>query len=355
MKYIKGFDTIRALAVCLVIMEHWGPLIKPSGVTAGILNLFFHYGAFGVVLFFVLSGFLITNILLYEKDRIKENQYLPVIKNFFVRRVLRIFPIYYLFIFTCYACNFPAVREHIGYLLTYTSNILLYNSVYVLSHTWSLAVEEQFYLVWPWLIILVKRKYLKYVFLSAIVIGIVSKYMALFVYHHEYASLVINCFDSFGIGALYAYVRRDEALTHRFEREFKIVLPALLFLAWRVALFSGFPLVYIYDKTLDSVIGVALIMFVLNNKNLWVKKYILENRVLNFIGKISYGIYLYHFALGPVYDDFVSGHAALLPGFMANGYVNFGLKFVLLIGVCWLSFKLIEQPILRLKKRFAYV
>ena len=359
MKYIKGFDTIRALAVFFVIVEHWGPFFEPHTLPAIIKSAFVLNGDFGVNLFFVLSGFLITGILLNQKEKNTEGKHLAIIKNFFVRRVLRIFPIYYLVILICYLLNYDFVRVHIWYFLTYTSNILPYrtNLPNVLSHTWTLAVEEQFYLIWPWLIIFVNKKYLKYVFLSAIITGIVTKYMAIYVYHHYYPVLVINCFDSFGIGALYAYIRLDRDVHLRFVKSFKIVFPLLLFVAWKIVPVGGYPICVMYTKILNSIIAVALIMFAMNNHIAWVKRYILENRAFNFIGKISYGMYLYHYTFGPSYDMFIAervkNHPSL-PALFTNFYFSYSMKLALLIAICWLSYILIEQPILRLKKKFEY-
>ena len=361
MKYVKGFDTLRALAVFYVIIEHWGPVFKEHTGADYIKNVFIQNGTFGVNLFFVLSGFLITSILLNEKFKDNGTKRLTIIKNFFVRRSLRIFPIYYLVILLCCLFGYQFVIDHIGYYATYTSNLLPYysNQPNVLSHTWSLAVEEQFYLIWPWLIIFINKKYLKHVFIAAIIIGTVSKYIVLYRWHHLYPVLVINCFDSFGIGALYAYIRLNEVKKHQFEKGFRIVFPLLLFIGWKMAAagISGLPAAVIYSRLLDSLIAIALIMFAINNKYEWMRKYVMENPVFNFIGKISYGIYLYHYTLGPAYDtwvaDFVKSHPSA-PGMLSNFYSNYCIKIALLITVCWLSFKLIEQPILRIKKRFEY-
>ena len=362
MKYVKGFDTIRALAVAYVIVDHWGPFFKEHTVPAFLEQAFFQGGLFGVNLFFVLSGYLITAILLNEKAKSEQiggaNKF-TIIKNFFARRSLRIFPIYYLAVFLCVIFNFEYVREHIWYFLTYTSNLLPYwtNEPNEFSHTWSLAVEEQFYLIWPWLIIFINKKYLKYVFGAAIVIGVVSKYMALYMFHHKYPVLVINRLDSFGVGGLYAYIRLNVERNLKFEKAFRIVFPFLLYLAWRMTPFGGIPVCVMYARFLDNLIAIALIMFAINNKYEWMRRYVLENPALNFIGKISYGIYLYHFTLAPSYDGMVNTYVRTHPGvpaFVTNFYFAYSVKLTLLLLVCWLSFVLIEQPIMKLKKKFEY-
>lgn len=359
MRYIKGFDTIRALAVFFVIVEHWGPFFDPHSTSAAIKSALVFNGDFGVNLFFVLSGFLITSILLQQKEKNTGGKELTIIKNFFVRRVLRIFPIYYLVIVICYLLHYDFVREHIWYFLTYTSNLLPYytNQPNVLSHTWTLAVEEQFYLIWPWLIIFINKKYLKYLFAVAIIIGVVSKYMAIYRYHHYFPVLVINCFDSFGIGAAYAYIRQDRERLIRFSHSFKVVFPLLLFFAWKTAPFGGYPVCVMYTKILNSIIAVALIMFAEFNHVKWVKDHILENRTLNFIGKISYGLYLYHYTFGSAFDELVIAFVQKYPStptLLTNFYVVYCIKLALLVAISWLSFRLIEEPVLRLKKKFEY-
>ena len=359
MKYVKGLDTLRALAVFFVIVEHWGPFFGDHTTKQYLKIALLEDGQFGVNLFFVLSGFLITSILLNEKLKNTNHRHLPIIKNFFIRRVLRIFPIYYIFIFACLLLQYDTVPRDIGYYLTYTSNLLPYrsNMVNVLSHTWSLSVEEQFYIIWPWIIIFVNWKYIKHILVTAVFLGIISKFLVMFVWHHTYPVLVINCFDSFGIGGIYAYMRLNRDRCRKFDRSFIIIFPFMLFMAWRMSSFGGSALGIIYALTLNSIIALALIMFVLNNKSEWMRRYILENRVLNFVGRISYGVYLYHYTLGRVFDNMVLKYTAThtsLPSIVSNFYFLYCVKLILLIILCWMSFVLIEQPILKLKKRFEY-
>ncbi len=359
MKYIKGFDTIRAIAVLTVIVGHWGPSFKTGSVGDAISSSLIQDGRFGVILFFVLSGYLITSILLNEKIKNTEGKHFTIIKNFFARRALRIFPIYYLVVLLFYIINDPFVRSNIGYFLTYTSNLPPYwtDQPNILSHTWSLSVEEQFYLIWPWLIILMPKKYIKHVLFLAIIIGLASKYYVLYVLHHHYPVLVFNCFDSFGVGGLYAWIRLDSERCRKFERGFVAVLPFLLFISWKISHVDGVKIFVMYDRFLDSIIGIALIMFVLKNKNEWIRKYILENRALNFIGKISYGIYLYHFTFSAAYENFsfyLTNKIPSLSIILLNPVLSYCLKFSSLILLCWLSFRFIEQPIMRLKKKFEY-
>lgn len=361
MKHIKGLDTLRAFAVFFVIIEHWKLQFDKHSVPGILQNIFVPLGQFGVDLFFVLSGYLITSILLDAREKNAEGNRLKVVKNFFIRRVLRIFPIYYLTLLFLYLINYSVLRHYIGYFISYTSNILSYrqNSWNAFSHTWSLAVEEQFYILWPWMIVFLKEKYLKYVFIIAILIGVVSTYIVLNVLHHFYPILVFNCFDSFGIGGLYAYVRLKAQGCEKFEKWIKKILPIalILYFEWKIAPYCGLPYFFIFlSRTANSVISVALIMFVINNRTLWVRKYLLENSFLNFIGKISYGIYLYHFVLNPLYDMFMHKmyiRYPSLPHWLSELYFTNSIKLLLLFIVSALSYQLVEKRILRYKERFA--
>ena len=144
--YIPQLDTIRAIAVLLVIIHHWLP-------QDSVLNIVPN-GPLGVNIFFVLSGFLITGILLREKDKaeVLKQKKKTIFRNFYIRRSLRIFPIYYLFLFVLWVIHDPSVQSDGTYFYTYTSNYLFYSQEFFparTAHLWSLGVEEQFYLLWP--------------------------------------------------------------------------------------------------------------------------------------------------------------------------------------------------------------
>jgi len=357
MKYIKGFDSIRAIAVIIVIIGHWGLPFAPKGALDEVITSVVQFGRFGVTMFFVLSGFLITSILLHEKEKHDHSARLVSVKNFFARRVLRIFPIYYLFIFLILLTGDPYVRSHIWYYLGYSSNLLRNKNDLSLPHFWTLAIEEQFYLIWPWLILFVNKKYTRYIFIVSILLGTISQYISYNWLHLPYGYIAVNCFDSFGLGALYAWMRLDKENCRKFEQSFRLVFPVLLFAVWKITPMSGMPVAVIFIRFVDNIISLALIMFAINNTNEFARKYLLENRVLNFIGKISYGIYIYHFSFGYGYLRLMNGISQKLPALskiLLNDYFFYFTKFGCLILVSWLSYKLIEQPIMRLKHKFEY-
>lgn len=350
MKYIKQLDSIRALAVLLVILTHWFPEGHPLNKYTSFFN--------GVDIFFTLSGFLITGILLENREQlaVSGKSKWAVFKNFYARRTLRIFPIYYLAITALFILGLKTgtdIRGSFLYFVTYTSNFYFYNNGWdgMLSHLWSLAVEEQFYLLWPWLIILVNKKYLPGIIVLAIAIGIAGQVTFGDI-------LTFSCFDGFGIGALLAWL-----LHYKVSWLEKIYLPslwlaALCFLLQAVRVLSDSAVLLVPSRTLTSLCTFALINAILlrkGEKNIFSTS-ILQNRWLMQMGKISYGIYLYHLMV-PYFTGKVLtflNKQLPLPGATTNIYLFAAENFLILLMVAYASWKLIEQPVLRYKERFGY-
>jgi peptidoglycan/LPS O-acetylase OafA/YrhL len=379
MKYIKGLDALRALAVAFVVIEHWGPFFRNHRGLRYLKDVFIPDGQFGVNLFYVLSGFLITSLLLKARFD-PDSRPIKVVKNFFIRRALRIFPIYYLMILVLVLIHYPFVREHIWYFLTYTGNIPSYlaDGPNPLSHTWSLAVEEQFYIVWPWLIVFVPKQWLKFVFIAAIALGIGSTYYVMHFLHHTYPLLMWNCLDPFGIGGLLAYytfiLPEVNQVSDRELAAYPLKsahLPALnvlitaifwlgvaLVIGNRALFYAGFNLqIGFLIKTIDSMVALGLIWFVIHAKPGWIKKHVLEHRWLNYLGAISYGLYLYHYPLQPIYARVMVKAQSIWPqwsGLWRNFYFVYASRLLLLLVIAALSFRYIEQPIRSLKKKFRY-
>jgi len=362
MKYIKGLDTVRAFAVIMVLLWHWYPRY-PIHSTVGIIqHLITPTGEFGVNLFFVLSGFLITGILLKAKS--ESDNKTGIIKNFMIRRSLRIFPIYYLFIGFLLLIKFPIGTENLGYFLTYTSNFLVIKEKHwvMFTHTWSLSIEEQFYLIWPWLVLYIRNDRLKYLFFSFIAIAIVSVFIYHFVLHVEADPIFTTCcFDAFGIGGLYAFCSRDKELYARFKKYLKIALPVAvtIYYTWKIMPYIGMePKLNIFGRTIDSVIAIWIIDLTINNKNEWLRKNVLEQKFLNTIGKISYGIYLFHtcspFIMNKLVFDPIVSVVPSSARIFHNVIISEVLQYVGLFVMCYLSFTFIENKIMNLKKRFEY-
>ena len=355
MRYIKGLDTLRAFAVITVLIGHWGLPIGLGSTGDMIFKGLFPSPKFGVDLFFVLSGFLITSILL-DANNNQENK-LVIIRTFIARRTLRIFPIYYITFGVLLLIKYPYIKDHLGWFLSYTSNILSYRekSWNSFSHTWSLSVEEQFYLIWPWLIVFINPRFLKYIFYLSILIGIAA---SLYFKGDAFGLLLMPaCMQAFGIGGLYAYISRKDDQKKIFLRSINILLPvALLFHFYWGFSADGGHFNYCY-RTVDSIISIWLIHYTIVIRPGWIKNNILENRFLIRIGQISYGIYLYHYALPWVYQMVVNkigGENSPVGAFLLNHYVSYSIRLILLFALSLASFEFIEKPILKLKRFFEY-
>jgi peptidoglycan/LPS O-acetylase OafA/YrhL len=282
-----------------------------------------------------------------------------------LRRALRIFPIYYLTIITLYILGDTTgttIRDSFVYFATYTSNFYFFTRGSwdgMLSHLWSLAVEEQYYLIWPWIVLWVRKKYLLPIIITFILIGIVSQFLLLDV--NKGRLLTFTCFDAFGLGSLLAWI-----ITYNIDRfaSFYRILSISSGIAICYFMYSVF--VQSWDflsiRTTVSIITLWLIAYIYQNSNTGRLRFtwILNNTFLIFIGKISYGIYLYHLILPSLITDrFID---PFFNDYIVNFY-NFKYKMILVllentilvILVSWLSYKMIESPFLKLKTRFEYL
>jgi peptidoglycan/LPS O-acetylase OafA/YrhL len=326
----------------------------------------FPLGAIGVDTFFVLSGFLITTILLENRMRaeVQGNTKKAIIKSFFVRRSLRIFPIYYLFVFACLVfapMTGTDIRQNALYFLTYTSNFYFYKRQAwdgMVSHLWSLAVEEQFYLLWPWVMLYTPWKHLLFAILTFVGVGVVSGYVIAGRGMSYFAlTLPFTCFDAFGLGALLAFVlvfhKKQLTAMHRV-----LGVVAIVCVLQTLSRLTPWPLLLpLPDRTVYSLMALWLIAGVVRaHEQGTTQPALLTNRVLVFLGKISYGLYLYHNAM---YRDVETLYYYLnwrLPAFVMPyfAYVIFAENLVLVVLLSWASWVWLERPILRFKKYFDY-
>lgn len=353
--YIPQFDSIRGIGVLMVIVHHWAP-----GVYLALNYL--PNGKLALNTFFVLSGFLITRILLKARLEV-ENVGLntgTALKNFYIRRTLRIFPIYYLVLIVFWFLGDPAVRQNGVYYFTYTSNYLFFAKEGFperLAHLWSLAVEEQFYIFWPFLMLLVNRKVLPHVMWLFLIIG----FSCNFIFPSKGFWVEIftpTCFDAFAIGGLLSYItvfRHDiiASIQPRFKWIFAVSF--LLFV-----LVDVFDYAFLPVRTVHALLAVSIIYYCLFRRNLRIINLILDNRWLVRMGKISYGIYLYHLFVPELWDWINTKFASLNIDFLFNQSVPAHLKpywaflqqFALLMVISIVSWKLIEKPVNSLKRKF---
>ncbi len=355
-------DSLRFFAVMGVLVSHYW---IPQGLPWLMADM--DWGWIGVHLFFVLSGFLITGILLDCRQMAEDSSRPRIyfVSQFYIRRFLRIFPIYYLVIGVAILWNFPQARELWGWLVSYTSNIYItiYNSwIGLFSHFWSLAVEEQFYLFWPWVILFFPRKWTPILMCLMILLAPAYRLYAyemhrfdISPFNFKSATFTLANFDSLGMGALLALVQRSKIHRETIQRYLsRIILPLGL-------------LVYITSLVLYHYRFKPSVFFSLNDFSLsliftWLVAatatgfsgslgYLLELSPLKYLGKISYGIYVYHyfipFLIAPVFRSFI--FPVETPSFL-----NFVLSSALTVAVASLSWYVFELPINHLKRYFSY-
>jgi peptidoglycan/LPS O-acetylase OafA/YrhL len=349
-KYMPQLDSLRTFAVFLVLLEHW--LYQASWTKL------FPLGMTGVTLFFVLSGFLITQILLNSRiisERKDENKF-HSIKQFYIRRTLRIFPIYYITIFVLFLLNIQNIREKFLWFLFYASNIYFYKIndwAGNISHLWTLAVEEQFYIFWPFLILFIPKRFLLKGIIAITILGpVIRTVLYLLGDRSEWALSFIfiltpSCMDCFGLGALIAYwsLMDDDPFLKR-----PILAYAFLIINIGVIVILSFfgesaLSVFLYRFSIS-----AICMMIISKASKGFKGItgsILENPVLRYLGKVSYGLYLYHNFIPMIY-------ASLGLPVISNIYFNFVVQLMMLVILCTLSWYLIENPVNNLKKKFSY-
>ena len=337
---IPQLDAVRGLAI-LVVMAH---NISPKYPVLHSERLFAD-GWMGVDLFFVLSGFLITGILLDTK--ISASYF----KNFYVRRCLRIWPLYFALLFFMFVIvRFLNPSEFQTVIQTsspwwafplFLQNFLLpisTNAAGPLGVTWSLAIEEQFYLVWPLVVRICSPKALWRVALAEICISPALRYdLAL---HH--VNLYTNVFcrlDGLMAGALLALLIRSAGFaSEKFLKRFWILCivtaPLAFLAAWSQAQWIVF--------TFTALASASFLYVSLFSRQKWLQT-IMTNRFLMYSGRISYGLYLLHkIPFGFVQTLHLDRHA-LLP---------FPFIFVMSYVLAALSSNLLEKPFLRLKRFF---
>lgn len=316
----------------------------------------------GVTLFFVLSGFLITKILLDFKERNETagKGHLKSIKAFYIRRSLRIFPIYYLTIFFLLLINFHDIEKLFPWLATYTTNVYMtLNGKYIgpYTHFWSLAVEEQFYLFWVFVIVFVPKKHLKKTILAFITISLFLLYYFKFYTSYWLAhSLVICAMHTLGFGALIAYyVKHHPDLIKKINlSNVKAVLLVLIIIFILVFVYRKPDSLYEsfkhYKNPFVSVIYGIVVFIAIREGFTGFLKLMLENKIMIYIGRISYGLYVYHFFMNPLYFQFLNKYL----NFTTTNVGYFLIFIVLNIILASLSWYLIEKPINGLKRFFKY-
>lgn len=364
--HLVPLDGVRGLAILAVMCSHLFA-VNFAGSSLGIrlLGQVFYYGWMGVDLFFVLSGFLITGILLDSRE---DPGYF---RKFYMRRVLRIFPLYYGVLFLLLALT-PAlgIQWHGIFipLLLYLQNFQNYNQYtfvlapgVTLNHLWSLAIEEQFYLLWP-LLVFAARTRLRVMRLALVlsVAALLFRFALMFFWTNAYATHH-NMFaraDALLLGGVLAMMYRGPTWPRAlsagpwiFVACAGLVIASLLLPAWPV-----FASLYWIFCVRFSVVAFASCGLLLWSLRPGLVLRVFSLRTLRWFGKYSYGLYVLHLIFLPFLSRV--SRDALFSVFHSKAIAVAGTAlFVLALSslAAWLSFQLYEKHFLRLKRYFDYV
>jgi peptidoglycan/LPS O-acetylase OafA/YrhL len=367
--HIKELDGLRAIAILLVCIAHF---YQVDEATLYIDNKLFgiitfkisQLGLKGVELFFILSGYLITRILLNTKD--SPNYF----KSFYMRRILRIFPLYYFVLFVSffilpYFISIDAGTQQIidsqWKLWTYTSNVFFIDPVKWdissfpnFGHFWSLAVEEHFYIVWPFIIYYFRNKKVITIMWLIFLFSMLSWILGFSESIFNWTTLKYS--GALALGGILAYyeyqnIETLEKLYTKTKRYTILLLLLFLISAFIPRSFGEFGTIAGYVISLVLFSNLVL-MAIFGNQKI---KTFFDHKILFFIGKISYGIYIYHGLLRPYFKEFIYDPMyVLVGGGILTSIIYTVLMTMISIFIAFLSWEFFEKHFLQLKKYFNY-
>jgi peptidoglycan/LPS O-acetylase OafA/YrhL len=354
--HFSSLDGFRGLAVLLVMFIHFGNNAKSLGYD-NIITKLSSIGWIGVDLFFVLSGFLITRILYDAKT--KPNYF----SRFYIRRTLRIFPLYYLaivvvsLIYALWPFADLSWPDSPLFVVFYLTNFLIAagGSGGMLDHFWSLAVEEHFYLIWPFVVLRFSRRQLMMVALLVIVAApLLRTYFVLNGFNEYTAYMLTPCrMDSLAMGAFVALAVCGSGFSSQVSRAAWIAViiggGAVAFIFFGLRMFSpSEPLIGSIGFSIIGVAAAGLLVLTVVWKPLHA---IFSLPVMRWFGKYSYGLYVWHPIIGMLI--FYSGLREQFPASVQNSLIWLWLAVGLSLAVSWLSYNLWEAQFLRLKDKLA--
>ena len=371
--HIPALDGVRGLAVLMVLVFHFVGAMAPSNMIERVIVRVTNYGSFGVELFFVLSGFLITGIL-YDSWH-KPNYF----RNFYARRSLRIFPLYYgvLVLVFFVAPLIPILRgEELSYLVDRQAWAWLYGiNIYLakegswsfsyIEHFWSLAIEEHFYLFWPLVVFFAGKRprTLMAVSLTIAVGAMLARLTGHILGLNWWTTYVLTPFrlDGLALGAFLAVAARQPGGLARMAASLPAVaaaggaLLAVSYIFPGPVLSQGMPLVAPVRSALIQVLLACLLVWALVAPEESAVKRFFCSRAMVFLGAYSYGLYVYHhffsFYLSHNNTDVELGRWLGSHGLAVAVQATGGMAASL--ALAYVSYELYEKRFLKMKRFFA--
>ncbi|MBT8287191.1 MAG: acyltransferase [Flavobacteriaceae bacterium] len=354
MKRLPNLDVLRFLLASMVILYHLPKLSRNQGLPYFDELSIFNRGKEAVYMFFVLSGFLIIMLIYNAK---KKNMF--SIRHFYMRRVLRIFPLYYLvliFGFTFYNFILPGLQIDYpinynlweGVLLTFFFLPNIFSKLYapggILEILWSIGIEEQFYLIIAPLMYFIKRKYVLIVLCLLTVIYFLIFHLDAFEILRRFWFVFFFIFSG-GIIVILEMNKRLEFLKKHLFIPVAIVVLTVLFFTTDFLLFEN---LWVQNGFLCLLFSLFIHTISYNNY-----KIAIENKLLNYLGTISYGIYMYHvIALNAIVFLFLKIEKFELFGDRITTILINILTFALTILMAHISYKYFESYFLNLKSKY---
>jgi peptidoglycan/LPS O-acetylase OafA/YrhL len=371
-KHLPVLDGFRGLAIIPVLIYHFSNLyLADHGSVDYTLARIFKAGWVGVDLFFVLSGFLITGILYDTRD--SKNHFVA----FYGRRVLRIFPLYYLALIVLFlllpavssslAAAYADTIRHQGWFWLYVSNWYFAKEGGMGNtpggYFWSLAVEEQFYMVWPFLLYQFKRQHLVYVTLVVFFLSPAIRFTLLW---KGYAASATYCMtvahmEGLAFGALIAVVLRSDWFEYTRRLQITLRTIALVIVALLVVFATRFGSFIFWEDWvaklpitgLAVLFGCLLVLLVHAEPSSPMFRFF-NNRVLRSFGNLSYGLYIIHVPLGRFINLLTKNVLHKIA--FGSGVFERLLFIVISIAISYmlalLSWHLFEKQVLKFKKYF---
>jgi peptidoglycan/LPS O-acetylase OafA/YrhL len=354
--YLPGLNGIRAIAAIGVVVSH----ITRRGMDFGLNPYLFgsdngdtvgwDLAEFGVTMFFALSGFLVTYLLLFEKE-----QGTISIAKFYARRALRIWPLYYLYILACilvwYLFSISLQSDSFWFYIFFSANVpfILSTTMPFLIHYWSLGVEEQFYFFWPWLVKWSKKKLVRTIIIL-IVLMVGMKLFLHFFYPNSLLEKIIHVtrFHCMLAGALTAtwYYNKNELFIRTTTNK---ILQLISWVGFGIIALNKFHFASVLDNELCAIITCIIIVGQIESKGI----INLENKFFDLVGKWSYGIYVIHPIIIFLFSTFLKNST---PYLFLNYLIVYGAIFGATLLLAGLSYRFYERPFLRLKiRRFTVV